>query len=69
MTRKMLKDFTFSNGITVPAGTHVTVAVNASHLDDVSALICTLAARNVLTHTLSTSMMTLIYLKVSDLWK
>ncbi|KAF9559724.1 cytochrome P450 [Agrocybe pediades] len=34
MNRKLMKDFTFSNGVTVPAGTHVAVAVNASHMDD-----------------------------------
>jgi len=39
MNRKVMKDFTFSNGVTVPAGTHITVAVEAYHKDDVSALI------------------------------
>ncbi|KAF9475570.1 cytochrome P450 [Pholiota conissans] len=33
MSRKALKDFTFSNGVTVPAGTHMAVATNATHVD------------------------------------
>lgn len=35
LNRKLLKDFTFSNGITLPAGTHVAVATNATHMDEV----------------------------------
>ena len=38
MTRKVLKDFTFSNGITVPAGTFVSVAGYHIHNDDVGIL-------------------------------
>lgn len=35
MRRKIIKDFTFSNGITVPAGTHIAVATNSTHMDQV----------------------------------
>lgn len=35
MRRKVVKDFTFSNGITVPAGTHIAVATNSTHMDEV----------------------------------
>ncbi|KAF8906748.1 cytochrome P450 [Gymnopilus junonius] len=34
MNRKILKDFTFSNGITLPAGTIVAVATYSTHMDD-----------------------------------
>ncbi|PPQ77970.1 hypothetical protein CVT26_005275 [Gymnopilus dilepis] len=34
MNRKALKDFTFSNGVTVPAGTHIAVATYAAHMDE-----------------------------------
>ncbi|PPQ79520.1 hypothetical protein CVT25_003402 [Psilocybe cyanescens] len=34
MRRKVVKDFTFSNGITLPAGTHLAVATNATHMDE-----------------------------------
>ncbi|KAF4621783.1 hypothetical protein D9613_012093 [Agrocybe pediades] len=34
LSRKLLKDFTFSNGLTLPAGTHVAVATNATHMDE-----------------------------------
>ncbi|KAF8955284.1 cytochrome P450 [Flammula alnicola] len=34
MNRKVLKDFTFSNGVTVPAGTHVAVATYSTHVDE-----------------------------------
>lgn len=34
MTRKVLKDFTFSNGTTVPRGSRVCVASNAIHNDN-----------------------------------
>ncbi|KAF8913740.1 cytochrome P450 [Gymnopilus junonius] len=33
MRRKVIKDFTFSNGITIPAGTHIAVATNSTHMD------------------------------------
>ena len=36
MNRKALKDFTFSNGVTVPAGTHIAVATYAAHMDEVT---------------------------------
>ena len=36
--RKVLKDFTFSNGVTVPAGVTVAVPVWAIHHDNVSAV-------------------------------
>ncbi|KAH9477542.1 Cytochrome P450 monooxygenase 103 [Psilocybe cubensis] len=32
--RKTLKDFTFSNGLTVPADTHIVVATRPTHLDE-----------------------------------
>ncbi|KAF8906747.1 cytochrome P450 [Gymnopilus junonius] len=35
MNRKAMKDFTFSNGITIPAGTHIAVATYAAHMDEV----------------------------------
>ena len=31
-----MKDFTFSNGITLPAGTDIAVATLATHMDEVS---------------------------------
>ena len=31
-----MKDYTFSNGITLPAGTDVAIATDATHMDDVS---------------------------------
>ncbi|KDR68411.1 hypothetical protein GALMADRAFT_231377 [Galerina marginata CBS 339.88] len=34
MNRKALKDFTFSNGVTVPAGTHIAVATFSTHMDE-----------------------------------
>ena len=34
MTRLALRPFTFSNGVTVPAGTHVSIPVNATHRDE-----------------------------------
>ncbi|KDR68413.1 hypothetical protein GALMADRAFT_78764 [Galerina marginata CBS 339.88] len=34
MNRKAMKDFTFSNGITVPAGTHLAVATYSTHMDE-----------------------------------
>ncbi|KAJ7573480.1 cytochrome P450 [Mycena floridula] len=34
LDRKVLKDFTFSNGITLPAGTHLAIAAYATHLDE-----------------------------------
>ncbi|PPR06488.1 hypothetical protein CVT26_004577 [Gymnopilus dilepis] len=34
LNRKVLKDFTFSNGITLPAGTEVAVASHSIHLDN-----------------------------------
>ncbi|PPQ65601.1 hypothetical protein CVT26_000550 [Gymnopilus dilepis] len=34
MRRKVVKDFTFSNGMTVPAGTHIAVATNSTHMDE-----------------------------------
>ncbi|KAF8957287.1 cytochrome P450, partial [Flammula alnicola] len=36
MNRKALKDFTFSNGVTVPAGTHMAVATYSTHVDETS---------------------------------
>ncbi|KAH9477541.1 Cytochrome P450 monooxygenase 103 [Psilocybe cubensis] len=33
MSRKVVKDFTFSNGVTIPAGTHIAVTSNATHMD------------------------------------
>lgn len=36
MRRKVVKDFTFSNGVTLPAGTHLAVATYATHMDPVS---------------------------------
>ncbi|PPQ87954.1 hypothetical protein CVT25_001139 [Psilocybe cyanescens] len=33
MRRKVVKDFTFSNGVTLPAGTHLAVATYATHMD------------------------------------
>lgn len=33
--RKALKDFTFSNGVTVPAGTYIEVPALSTHLDEV----------------------------------
>lgn len=35
VTRKVLKDFTFSNGITVPTGSFIAVATHSAHLDHV----------------------------------
>jgi hypothetical protein len=35
VTRKALKDFTFSNGITIPAGASVSVATHNMHNDAV----------------------------------
>lgn len=32
--RKMFTDLTFSNGITLPAGTYITAPINAIHYDD-----------------------------------
>jgi ubiquinone/menaquinone biosynthesis C-methylase UbiE len=37
MTRKALKDFTFSNGTFIPAGSSLSVATFSMHLDDVKA--------------------------------
>ncbi|CAA7260277.1 unnamed protein product [Cyclocybe aegerita] len=34
MNRKVLRDFTFSNGVVVPAGTHLAVAVRSMHFDE-----------------------------------
>ncbi|KAF4619512.1 hypothetical protein D9613_005419 [Agrocybe pediades] len=34
MRRKVKRDFTFSNGITIPAGTHLAVATNCIHMDE-----------------------------------
>ena len=34
MTRKAMKDFTFSNGTRIPKGTIVTSAATALHIDD-----------------------------------
>jgi len=34
MTRLVLRPFTFSNGVTIPAGTHITVPITASHTDE-----------------------------------
>ncbi|KAH9482481.1 Cytochrome P450 monooxygenase 151 [Psilocybe cubensis] len=34
MRRVAMKDFTFSNGITVPAGTHLGFATSATHMDE-----------------------------------
>lgn len=36
MVRKVLKDFTFSDGTTVPAGVTVALAGSPTHLDAVS---------------------------------
>ncbi|KAJ7586983.1 cytochrome P450 [Mycena floridula] len=36
MTRKVMKDFTFSDGTTIPAGNTVSVAGSAMHFDEVS---------------------------------
>ena len=36
MVRRVMKDFTFSNGITLPAGTDIAVATHATHMDGVS---------------------------------
>lgn len=35
VARKAIKDFTFSDGTTVPAGTFVSVATHSAHFDDV----------------------------------
>lgn len=35
MNRKLMKDFTFSNGLFVPAGTHLAVAIHSTHMDKV----------------------------------
>ena len=35
MNRLVLKDFTFSDGTTVPAGTFISAATNATHNDEV----------------------------------
>lgn len=34
--RRIMKDFTFSNGVHVPAGTIVVTAAEAAHFDEVS---------------------------------
>ncbi|KDR68416.1 hypothetical protein GALMADRAFT_215851 [Galerina marginata CBS 339.88] len=34
VTRKVMQDFTFSNGITIPAGTHLAFATLATHMDE-----------------------------------
>lgn len=36
MTRKVLKDFTFSDGTTIPAGNFVAVASLSTHLDKIN---------------------------------
>lgn len=43
MRRKVVKDFTFSNGMTLPAGTHFAVATYATHMDPVSSSLGTLS--------------------------
>ena len=40
VTRTAVKDFTFSNGITVPAGTFIGVATHATHFDNVRDSTC-----------------------------
>jgi cytochrome P450 len=34
MTRLVLRPFTFSNGVTVPTGTLISIAVKATHTDE-----------------------------------
>ena len=34
MTRLALRPFTFSNGVTVPAGTYVSIPASATHADE-----------------------------------
>jgi len=34
MTRLVLRPFTFSNGVTIPAGTHIAVPASATHTDE-----------------------------------
>jgi len=36
MRRRALKEFTFSNGVTVPVGTHIAVASHSTHMDKVN---------------------------------
>ncbi|KAJ7588115.1 cytochrome P450, partial [Mycena floridula] len=36
MDRKVLRDFTFSDGTVIPAGCSISVATNATHLDEVN---------------------------------
>ncbi|KAF9482443.1 cytochrome P450 [Pholiota conissans] len=36
LAREALQDFTFSNGITIPAGTQVAVATNPTHMDKIN---------------------------------
>lgn len=38
--RKIMKDFTFSNGVTLPAGTNVAAAAETVHFDGVSIAYC-----------------------------
>jgi len=33
LTRKVLKPFTFSNGVTLPAGTHISAHLHGTHYD------------------------------------
>jgi hypothetical protein len=36
MVRRIMKDFTFSNGIILPAGTDIAVGTHATHMDEVN---------------------------------
>lgn len=38
LAREALQDFTFSNGVTLPAGTHIGVATNPTHMDKVRSI-------------------------------